>query len=133
MSNHELLNSYMLYIHPPLAIIGYISIFLFAFFLFRHGKNEKKIVQNSGIAAWIFTLLGLATGMVWAQLAWGNYWSWDPKETLTLTLFIELSFAEISYLEKKTKLAKLLAILACVLTIITWSSSFIMTGLHSFV
>jgi cytochrome c biogenesis factor len=132
MSSHEILNSYMLYIHPPLAIIGYILIFLFTIFLFRSKGNEKKIIQNSGTAAWIFTFLGLLTGMFWAQIAWGNYWSWDPKETLTLALFIGFSFTEVAYVEKKTKLAKLLAILACVLTIITWSTSFIMTGLHSF-
>lgn len=28
-----------------------------------------------------FLTLGLLTGAVWAKLAWGHYWSWDPKET----------------------------------------------------
>jgi len=131
MSGHEFINSYMLYIHPPLSIVGYIFIFLFAFFLFRSETGEKK-VQNLGIAAWIFTALGLVTGMLWAQLAWGSYWSWDPKETLTLALFVELSVAEVAFFEKKSKLAKWLGLLACVLTIITGLSSFIIAGLHSF-
>ena len=131
MSGHDL-NSYMLYIHPPLSIIGYIFIFLFAFFLFRSGNGEKKIVQNSGIAAWIFTFFGLMTGMLWAQIAWGSYWSWDPKETLTLVLFLVLSIAEVTYFEKKPGVAKWLALSACGLTIITALSSFIIAGLHSF-
>jgi len=132
MSGHDLLNSNMLYIHPPLSIAGYIFIFLFAFFLVRSRIGEKKIVQNLGIAAWLFTFLGLVTGMIWAQLAWGSYWSWDPKETLTLALFVELSFAEVAFFEKNIKLAKWLALIACVLTIVTLLSSFILAGLHSF-
>jgi hypothetical protein len=36
-------NSYMLCIHPPLAIAGYILIFLFATFMFV----QKKITKNT--------------------------------------------------------------------------------------
>jgi ABC-type transport system involved in cytochrome c biogenesis permease subunit len=129
---HEFLNNSLLYVHPPLSIAGYVLIFLFAILLFRYGSGKKRIVQNLGIAAWILTALGLVTGMIWAQLAWGSYWSWDIKETLTLALFIELSVAEVAYFEKKPNLAKWLALLACVLTIITASASFIIAGLHSF-
>jgi cytochrome c-type biogenesis protein CcsB len=33
--------------------------------------------------------LGIITGAVWANYAWGTYWSWDPKETWSLiTWFI---------------------------------------------
>jgi len=28
--------------------------------------------------------LGIITGSVWAETAWGSYWSWDPKETWSL-------------------------------------------------
>ena len=132
MSGHEFLNSNLLYIHPSLAIAGYVFIFLFAFFLFRFRNGAKKIVPRLGVAAWILTFLGLATGMIWAQLAWGSYWSWDPKETLTLALFVELSVAEVAYFEKKPKVAKWLALFACILTIIALSSSFVISGLHSF-
>lgn len=54
------------------------------------------------------------------------------KETLTLALFVELSVAEVAYFEKKPKIAKWLGLVACVLTIITLLSSFIIAGLHSF-
>ena len=131
MSGHDV-NSYMLYIHPPLSIIGYIFIFLFALFLFRSGNGEKKMVQSSGVAAWIFTFFGLMTGMLWAQIAWGSYWSWDPKETLTLVLFLVLSITVVTYFEKKHRLAKCLVLSACGLTILTALSSFIIPGLHSF-
>jgi cytochrome c-type biogenesis protein CcsB len=28
--------------------------------------------------------VGIITGAIWAQQAWGTYWSWDPKETWSL-------------------------------------------------
>ena len=37
-----------------------------------------------------FTLLtaGLVSGAVWANEAWGSYWSWDPKETWALITWL---------------------------------------------
>jgi cytochrome c-type biogenesis protein CcsB len=32
--------------------------------------------------------LGIITGSVWADLAWGTYWSWDPKETWSLITWL---------------------------------------------
>jgi cytochrome c-type biogenesis protein CcsB len=33
--------------------------------------------------------LGIITGSIWAESAWGTYWSWDPKQTWSLiTWFI---------------------------------------------
>jgi ABC-type transport system involved in cytochrome c biogenesis permease subunit len=120
----------MLYIHPPLSIVGYVLIFLFTFLLFR--KKTGKRTQILGVVAWTLTFAGLVTGMFWAQLAWGNYWSWDPKETLTLGLFVTVSASMIAQFENYPNAAKWLAILSCAFTVITSSSSFILTGLHSF-
>jgi cytochrome c-type biogenesis protein CcsB len=37
----------------------------------------------------LFLSIGIITGSVWANSAWGTYWSWDPKETWSLiTWFI---------------------------------------------
>jgi cytochrome c-type biogenesis protein CcsB len=32
--------------------------------------------------------LGILTGAVWAHYAWGSYWSWDPKETWSLIVWL---------------------------------------------
>lgn len=32
----------------------------------------------------LFLTLGIVTGSIWAERAWGSYWSWDPKETWAL-------------------------------------------------
>ncbi|MDB5084430.1 MAG: ccsB [Bacilli bacterium] len=36
----------------------------------------------------IFALGALVFAMIWAQEAWGSYWSWDPKETWALITFL---------------------------------------------
>ncbi|MCR2848176.1 cytochrome c biogenesis protein CcsA, partial [Weizmannia coagulans] len=38
----------------------------------------------------LFLTIGILSGAVWANEAWGSYWSWDPKETwafITWTIF----------------------------------------------
>jgi cytochrome c-type biogenesis protein CcsB len=32
--------------------------------------------------------LGMLTGAIWAQHAWGRYWDWDPKECWTLVIWL---------------------------------------------
>jgi cytochrome c-type biogenesis protein CcsB len=32
--------------------------------------------------------LGIITGALWAQTAWGSYWNWDPKETWSLITWL---------------------------------------------
>jgi cytochrome c-type biogenesis protein CcsB len=35
-----------------------------------------------------FLTLGILSGAVWANEAWGSYWSWDPKETWALLTWL---------------------------------------------
>lgn len=35
-----------------------------------------------------FLTLGIISGAIWANQAWGSYWSWDPKETWALIAWI---------------------------------------------
>ncbi len=36
----------------------------------------------------LFALGGLLFAMIWAQLAWGRFWGWDPKEVWALITFL---------------------------------------------
>lgn len=132
MNSHEL-NSTMLFIHPPLAIAGYVFIFLFTLDLFLLKSKENRRLRLFGLSAWLLSFLGLITGMFWAQLAWGSYWSWDPKETMTLIFFLSVTMGQAAYYEKSFKLARWSSLLSCVLSILTLLISFIIEGLHSFI
>ena len=35
-----------------------------------------------------FLTIGILSGAVWANEAWGSYWSWDPKETWALLTWL---------------------------------------------
>ncbi len=42
----------------------------------------------------VFLLItGTFLGAVWANISWGTYWSWDPKETWALITFLVYSYA----------------------------------------
>jgi len=126
------LDSNMLYIHPPIAIASYAFIFLLTAVVFKQGAKPNKRTHTLALVAWFLTITGLFTGMLWAQIAWGSYWSWDAKETLTLSLFLTLSATLVAYFEKKPRPTKYLLIASCVLVVLTASTSFIIVGLHSF-
>lgn len=79
--------------------------------------------------------IGIIAGAVWANEAWGSYWSWDPKETWALITW--LIFA--SYLHSrftKSWTGKKPAILASIGFFVVWicylGVNFLGKGLHSY-
>lgn len=82
-----------------------------------------------------FLTIGIISGAVWANEAWGSYWSWDPKETWALITW--LLFA--SYLHSrilKGWQGKKAAVLATVGFFVLWicylGVNFLAKGLHSY-
>ena len=47
-----------------------------------------ELLYQSVVLGFVLLSLGIVTGSVWAQYAWGSYWSWDPKETWSLLTWI---------------------------------------------
>lgn len=43
--------------------------------------REIDLCDNLAYVGLAFMTLGLLTGAIWAKVAWGHYWAWDPKET----------------------------------------------------
>ncbi|MGQ9583223.1 MAG: cytochrome c biogenesis protein CcsA [Thermoplasmatota archaeon] len=126
---HEL-DSVMLLVHPPLAIAGHVMTYVFTWFLFCRAHRAR--ISFVGSSAWLLTLLGLFTGMLWARSAWGSFWSWDPKETMTLALFLSLTAALAAHIEGRDGWARPLALLSCGLSALTVAASISPAGLHSF-
>jgi hypothetical protein len=118
------LNSGIIYVHPPLAIAGFIFIFIFAFVVLKTGISSRKTSKLIGLTAWVLSALGLLTGMILAQIVTGSYWSWDPKETLMLCLFSVFSISQVAFFENKQKMTKILLLVSCIMVILTGTSSF---------
>lgn len=136
LMSHDL-NSVFLYIHPTTAIIGYafviISLILIASNLKNSPKTKPINYQRTSIfITWFFNLLGITTGMLWAQLAWGSYWSWDPKETVTLITFILACLAVVTYEKGEKRITFIILILALISIIVNILITLGNYGLHSY-
>ena len=59
--------------------------------LFRRLPSAEVLDEFSyriiGVGFPLLTL-GIVTGAAWANSAWGSYWSWDPKETWSLIVWL---------------------------------------------
>ena len=100
------LRSGWLAIHVLTAIVGYgsfgVACAVSVMFLLRarngnnpfwqaHIPQEQKLDMISYRAVslgFLFLTLVIVTGAIWAEQAWGSYWSWDPKETWALITWI---------------------------------------------
>ena len=79
--------------------------------------------------------IGIISGAVWANEAWGSYWSWDPKETWALITWLVFA-AYLHTRITKSWQGKGPAILASVGFIVVWicylGVNFLGKGLHSY-
>ncbi len=57
-----------------------------------HRLPSLEVMDTLGYKAisfgWPLFTLGMITGSIWAEVAWGTYWSWDPKETWSLITWV---------------------------------------------
>ena len=49
--------------------------------MFSHSEELDTLSYRSILVGFVLLTLGLVSGAVWANEAWGTWWSWDPKET----------------------------------------------------
>jgi cytochrome c-type biogenesis protein CcsB len=94
------LKSNWLIAHVITCFIGYAA-FAIAFgvsimYLIKHGRDKERegwialfpdtealdaLSYQLIMFGFLFLTVGIITGAVWANTAWGRYWGWDPKET----------------------------------------------------
>jgi cytochrome c-type biogenesis protein CcsB len=82
-----------------------------------------------------FLTIGMTTGSAWADVAWGTYWGWDPKETCSLiTWLVYVVYLHMRILRGwKDKRAAWLCILGFLATLFTFIGvNFVLPGLHSY-
>jgi cytochrome c-type biogenesis protein CcsB len=82
-----------------------------------------------------FLTIGIISGAVWANEAWGAYWSWDPKETWALITWLVFAIYLHSRLLKGWQGQKAAALGSCgffVIWICYLGVNFLGKGLHSY-
>jgi ABC-type transport system involved in cytochrome c biogenesis permease subunit len=122
------LSSFWLGIHVPLFFLGYLSLTISFISSFL---NDEPTEKREAMLAVLFLFAGLFTGAIWAEISWGRFFGFDPKETWTLSLLITLS----AYFISKNRLEqKFILRTAFILMLMTYLVvSFILPGMHSYV
>ncbi len=93
------------------------------------------LIHKTMVFGFIWLTGGIITGAIWANSAWGTYWSWDPKETWSLiTWFFYAIILHARYTRgwSGSKIA-LLAIFGFFSVLFTYYGvNFLLSGLHSY-
>ncbi len=80
------------YFHVPSAFMAFASfaVVFVASILYLKSKNDKydRVASSAAEIGTLFALIVLLTGPIWARSAWGVWWTWEPRLTTTLILFL---------------------------------------------
>jgi len=130
--------------------VSYILGALLIFVIWRYGYVLKRVIEgfklspemleeitykSIAIGFPIFTLGGLIFGAIWADQAWGVYWSWDPKETWSLITWFVYAFYLHARLLRGWRGHKIsvVAVMGFVAVIFTYLGvNLLLSGLHAY-
>ncbi len=153
--NHEFparLNSGWLHFHVTVAFLAYAAFFLtfisgilyliqekelkeknFRFLYFRLPSLQlcDELFRRSLFVGFVAMSLTIVSGAIWAQHAWGLFWSWDPKETASLiTWGIYLVLVNYRFSAKwRGRRAAYISIIGFASTLVTFGVNW---GLHRY-
>ena len=140
--------SLLLSVHVASAVVAY-GTFTIGFsaailFLIQNRRNspwlpDKEILNTisyqSVVIGFPFLTSTIVLGALWADIAWGRYWGWDPKETASLITWL----LYVAYLHARLirgwrgARAAILLIVGFVAILLTFFGNYIFTGLHSYI
>jgi cytochrome c-type biogenesis protein CcsB len=94
-----------------------------------------ELTYQMVVFGFLFLTIGIITGAVWANSAWGKYWTWDPKETWSLiTWFVYAIFMHLRMMKgwygKNLAWVSILGFLAVLFTY--FGVNYVLSGLHSY-
>jgi len=143
------LQSYWMKIHVPANFVGYGAFSLAAMVGVAYLFKSKGILANrlpelevlddvmyKAIAiGFAFFTIATILGAMWAAEAWGGYWSWDPKETWALIVWLNYAAWLHIRLVKGLRGAMLAwwAVVGLVVTVFAFLGvNMFLSGLHSY-
>ena len=149
------LRSYWLAVHVSAAVISYgafaVSFAVSIAYLLKDKSGDKadsrlaqtlpslkvldEITYKLIFVGLPFLTIMLVTGAVWAEYAWGAFWSWDPKETWALiTWLVYAIYLHTRFMKGfKGKRAAWHSVLGFAAVIFTFFGvSYLLPGMHSY-
>lgn len=122
--NQPVLNTWLLPVHVSLIVTSYVMLFLAVW---------KRQLLHVAIG---FLAMGIFIGAYWANISWGTYWSWDPKEVWALiTMMVYAAPLHASSLPRfrnpRFYRAYMLIAFLCVL-MTYFGVNYLLGGMHSY-
>ena len=80
------------YFHVPIAIVSFIAFFVvfvasIGYLVTRKGGWDS-VAHAAAEVGVVFVSLALLTGIIWARPVWNVWWTWEPRLTTTLILWL---------------------------------------------
>jgi heme exporter protein C len=79
--------SKILYFHAPSGMVMLVSAIVCgiasALYLWKRNPALDRIAMSSAELTVLFGLIVIGTGPLWAKKAWGIWWDWEPRLTMT--------------------------------------------------
>jgi cytochrome c-type biogenesis protein CcsB len=96
---------------------------------------EEIISRSLRIGYPVFTIGALFAGAIWAQYAWGSFWSWDPKETgaLVIWLYYTLVLHQNMRGAWRGKTLAVMSVIGLAIAIISFLGNLFFGGMHAYV
>ena len=80
------------YFHVPVAWVAFLAFFIVflgsILYLWKRESKWDVIASSSAEVGVVFTTLTLITGSIWAKPIWGVWWTWEPRLTTALVLWL---------------------------------------------
>ncbi len=108
------------YFHVPVAWVAFLAFFIVflgsILYLWKRDEKWDILAHSSAEVGLIFTTLVLITGPIWAKPIWGTWWTWEPRLTTALILWlIYLAYLMVrSFAMEKSRGARFSAVVAIV-------------------
>jgi ABC-type transport system involved in cytochrome c biogenesis permease subunit len=101
----------------------------------KRQNYDRATYTSIAVGYPIFTAGALVFGAIWAEKAWGVWWSWDPKETWALITWLTYTaYLHFRLVRKSTsRLVPALVIIGFAIAMFTFLGvNFLLKGLHSY-
>ncbi|MGB9791810.1 MAG: cytochrome c biogenesis protein CcsA [Thermacetogeniaceae bacterium] len=126
--------------HVLTAVIAYSSFALATGLAAMQLRQKDSAITDDAVYRSVaigFAMLSLSIvlGAIWAEQAWGSYWSWDPKEIWALITWIIYAIYLHMYRQRglRGKSASFMVIAGFILVLFTFFGvNYLMSGLHSY-
>ena len=133
-------NNYrIIFFHLPSAVCSFTAFTITLIAAIQYLRTRKYgwdlIAVSSAKAGFFMITAALISGSIWAKVAWGTYWNWDPRETTVLILWFAYAayFAlrsSIEDVEERAKVSSILAIFCYATVPLSYLSTRLYFSLH---